>query len=198
MLRPIVRVGDTWRFAVENRLTGARHEETRRVMAIDTRQIVCENASTDPNHPRGRYVYTREWNLLERPGAGDADTAGVWRWTPHYPHVSFPLTIGQRRGGVATVENAVTGTRNVHSYITQVGPAEHVVVPAGRFRVLRVRYESTVTSNDGQQQLTWRNLETLHYAAAANLFVQFEHLTAGPDGKSARDTRHQLLEYRRA
>ena len=85
----------------------------------------------------------------------------------------------------------------MHRYVAAVGRARRIRVPAGEFDVLPVRYEADVKSDDGQAQLAWRNVETMHYAAAAGLYVQAEHTIVSPDGRLARDTVARLVEYRR-
>jgi hypothetical protein len=199
--RPEITVGDTWRFAVENRLSPGTAEETRRVLEVTADRIVCALRSTAAGAASGRYVYTREWNLLVRPAlaaAGEsAEDAGQWRWSPFYPHFSFPLVEGKQWSGTAIVENRATDTRNAHRYVATVGRARRISVPAGEFDVLPVRYEADVKSDDGHAQLAWRNVEVMHYAAAANLYVQAEHTIVSPDGRLARDTVARLVEYRR-
>ncbi len=199
--RPEIVVGDFWRFAAENRLSGGSAEETRTVLEVTDQRIVCELHSTAAGAAGGRYVYTREWNLLVRPAlaaAGEsAQDAGEWRWSPFYPHFSFPLVAGKQWSGTAIVENRATDTRNVHRYVATVGRVRRVRVPAGEFDVLPVRYEADVKSDDGQVQLAWRNVEVMHYAAAINLYVQAEHAIVSPDGRRARDTVARLVEYRR-
>jgi len=199
---PDVRAGDLWRFAGHDRLREVRYEESRRVIEVDAERIVCAIESTDAGAARGRAEYTRQWNLLSRPALAapedSPEDAGRWQWTPHYPQLRFPLDVGQRWRGTATVANEATGTRNVHHYHARVLAAATATVPAGRFDVLLVRFESTVASDDGQSQLSWRNVETLSYAPAANLFVRYEQRITGPDGAPARDLLLQLLEYRRA
>jgi len=199
--RPEIAVGDTWRFAVENRLSPGAAEETRRVVEVAPDRIVCELRSTAAGAASGRYVYTREWNLLARPAlaaAGEsAADAGQWRWSPFYPHFSFPLVEGKQWSGTAIVENRATDTRNAHRYVATVGRARRIEVPASAFDVLPVRYEADVKSDDGHAQLAWRNVEVMHYAAAANLYVQAEHTIISPDGRLARATVARLVEYRR-
>lgn len=201
MQRPEIAVGDFWRFAAENRLSPGTAEETRRVLEVAPDRIVCELRSTAAGAANGRYVYTREWNLLARPAlaaAGEsAEDAGEWRWSPFYPHFSFPLVEGKQWSGTAIVENRATDTRNAHRYVATVGRARRIRVPAGEFDVLPVRYEADVKSDDGQAQLAWRNVETMHYAAAVKLYVQAEHTIVSPDGRLARDTVARLVEYRR-
>jgi hypothetical protein len=199
--RPEIAVGDTWRFAVDNKLSPGAAEETRRVVEVAPDRIVCELRSTAAGAASGRYVYTREWNLLARPAlaaAGESvDDAGQWRWSPFYPHFSFPLVEGKQWSGTAIVENRATDTRNAHRYVATVGRARRIEVPAGAFDVLPVRYEADVKSDDGHAQLAWRNVEVMHYAAAANLYVQAEHTIISPDGRLARATVARLVEYRR-
>ena len=202
--RPQVAVGDTWRFASENRLAGTTAEETRLVRAVTDTRIECDNDSTDPNFARGRFIYTRHWNLVSRPAlaaAGDLpEDIGQWVWNPYYPHFRFPLVARKRWAGVARVTNTATDTTNVHRYVAEVLPAQKVSVPAGTFDVLPVRYDAQVASDgstDGNEQLAWRNVELLYYAPAVNLFAQVEHQITGPDGRPSRDSRLQLVEYRR-
>lgn len=200
--RPRVGKGDLWRFAVSDRLRNARFEETRRVIEVATQKIVCELSSTDPAFAAGRAEYTRDWNLLSRPAStvpGDEpDESNRWRWTPEYPQFRFPLAPGRQWQGQAFVENRVTDTRNVHRFRARVLDAERVTVPAGAFDVLPVRFESAVTSDDGQSRLTWSNVETLHYAPRANLFARYAQAITGPDGEPARDVLLELLDYRPA
>lgn len=197
--RPAVKAGDHWRFAVHDRLRDARSEESRRVIEVDAKRIVCELASTDPAFAAGPAEYTREWNLLSRPAAAvpgdEPDPDNRWRWTPHYPQFRFPLAPGRSWQGKATVENRATDTRNVHAYRARVLAASRVSVPAGTFAVLPVRFESTVSSGDGQARLAWRNEETLFYAPQVNLFTRYEQSITGPDGKPARELVIELLRY---
>jgi hypothetical protein len=197
--RPEVRRGDTWRFAVHDRLRDVHSEEARRVIEVNARRIVCELASTDPAFAAGRAEYTREWNLLSRPATAvpgdEPDPDNRWLWTPHYPQFRFPLATGHSWRGKATVENRATETRNVHTYRARVLAATSVIVPAGTTPVLPVRFESTVSSDDGQRRLAWRNAETLFYAPQVNLFARYEQSITGPDGRAARELTIELVRY---
>jgi hypothetical protein len=104
--------------------------------------------------------------------------------------------VGKQWRGRASVENLATGTRNVHEYQAQVLAPQTLVVPAGTYDTLPVRYAARVDSHDGEQRLVWRNVETLYYAPAANLFVRLEHGVTDPAGAPARDAVTQLIEYR--
>jgi len=199
---PAVRPGDRWRFAVTGRLGGTRHEESRRVIAVTEERIVCEVDSTDVHAARGRFVYTRQWNLLRRPApvpagasAEDVEAAGEWHWQPHYPQYDFPLLPGKLWRGTARASNRATGTANVHRYEAQVLAARFVDTPAGRFAVLPVRYVADVATEDDAPARRWRNEETLFYAPAANHFVRAEQRVVDPDGQPARDAVHELLAH---
>jgi hypothetical protein len=198
--RPRVATGDLWRYARLDRLHGLRFEDTRRVVEVDARRIVCELGSTAPHVASGRAEYTREWNLLSRPAAraadGEPDEDNRWRWTPHYPQFRFPLAAGKQWSGRATAANRATGTSNLHVYRARVLPAERIEVPAGTFETLPVRFESGVQSSDGEGQQAWRNVETLYYAPRVNLFARYEQAVTGPDGQPASDTQLELLQYR--
>lgn len=200
--RPVVAAGDLWRFATEDRLRQRSSEETRRIVQVTRERILCDNDSTAPGYARGRYVYTRHWNLVSRPALaapGDLpEDIGQWVWTPYYPHFRFPLAPGKRWRGSARVTNTHTDTTNVHRYEAEVLAPQTVSVPAGSFEVLPVRYEAQVASDDSAAQLAWRNVELIHYAPTVQCFVLAEHQVIGPDGQPSRDSRLQLLEYRRA
>jgi hypothetical protein len=198
---PDVRADDGWRFATIERLTSTAAEQTRRVIEVTDERIVCDVDSTSAGFARGRFVYTREWNLVSRPvlahPGGLAQDVGRWRWRPHYPQFSFPLVAGKTWHGQAVVENTATGTRNLHRYRARVLDARELVVGAGTFVVLPVRYEAQIDSDDGEQRVTWMSRETLDYAPAANLFVRAEFTVDGPDGRPARDSTLELIAYRR-
>lgn len=199
--RPAPRVGDTWRYAVTNRLASTRSEETRRVVEVTRDRIVCEVDSTDPGFARGRFIYTRQWNLLARPAlaqVGDLpEDTGQWRWQPAYPQFRFPLVPGKSWRGTARVSNSATETTNVHRYVARVLGVERIVVAAGPFDTLAVRYEAEVATAGDAQALVWRNRDTLHYAPAVHFFVRAEYGVIGPDGAPARDALHELVEFRR-
>jgi hypothetical protein len=196
---PTVRVGDRWRYAVVGRLSGVRSEETRRVIEVTAERIVCEVDSTDANVARGRFVYTRHWNLLSRPAPmrpGDSpEDVGEWRWQPFYPQFDFPLLPGKLWRGTARTSNRATETVNVHRYEARVLEPRTVTVPAGSFTALPVRYVSDVATEGEEPPRLWRNEETLYYAASVNLFVRAEHRVVDPAGMPARDAVHELLAY---
>ena len=199
---PTVRVGDRWRFVVTGRVGGKRNEEARHVVEVGAERIICAIDSTDPNVARGRFVYTRQWNLLVRPPllpagatAEEIAEAGEWRWQPHYPQYSFPLLPGKLWRGSARVSNSATDTANVHRYEAQVLAARSIETPAGAFRVLPVRYLADVLTEGETAPRPWRNEETLYYAAAANHFVRAEQRVVDPAGAVVRDAVHELLAY---
>lgn len=199
---PAVREGDRWRFAVTGRLGGTRHEESRRVIAVTADRIVCEVESTDAHAARGRFFYTRQWNLLRRPApvpagatAEEIEAAGDWRWQPYYPQYDFPLLPGKLWRGVARASNRATGTTNLHRYEARVLAARSVDTPAGRFAALPVRYVADVATEGDAPARLWRNEETLYYAPAVNHFVRAEQRVVDPAGQPARDAVHELLAY---
>jgi hypothetical protein len=201
--RPDVRDGDHWRFAVLNRLSGARNEETRRVLRVTHDRIHCDLRSTDAAFAGGHFVYTRHWNLVSRPAqahAGDTpEDAGRWTWRPPYPQFRFPLRPGKRWQGVARVSNAATDTTNEHRYLAEVLAPQSLVTAAGTLDVLPVRYEARVSTEGADDAtLVWRNLDLLHYAPALRLFVRAEYRVTAPDGSAARDSLYELIDHGRS
>jgi hypothetical protein len=196
---PAVRVGDRWRFAVTGRVSGVRSEESRRVVEVTADRIVCEVDSTDANAARGRFVFTRHWNLVSRPApmrSGESpDDVGEWIWQPHYPQFDFPLVPGKLWRGTARTSNRATGTANIHRYEGRVGEPHALVAPAGSFSVLPVRYVADVVTEGEEPPRLWRNEETLFYATAVNLFARAEHRVVDPAGDLARDSLHELIAY---
>jgi hypothetical protein len=196
---PTVRVGDRWRFAATGRVSGIHSEETRRVVEVTADRIVCQVDSTDAHAARGRFVYTRHWNLVSRPAPlreGETpEDVGQWRWQPHYPQFDFPLVPGKLWRGTARTSNRATETVNVHRYEGRVLPQRTLTVPAGTYAVLPVRYVADVVTEGEPTASPWRNEETLFYAAAANLFVRAEQRVVDPAGGVARDTVLELLAY---
>jgi hypothetical protein len=185
--RPRVRVDQAWHFAVEDKLVGRRYSESRRVVAVTADTIVTVHTTDHPAGVNGRFVYTPEWNLVERPALGGAD-AGLWLWEPPYPFFRFPLTAGRSWSGEATVANAATDTRNVNRYRATVQPLRRVTVPAGTFDTLPVHHQAQVVSGDAQQPLAWQLTETLDYAPDVHWIVQTTMRIVGPDGRLNRHT----------
>jgi hypothetical protein len=196
---PTVRVGDRWRFAVAGRVSGLRSEETRRVVEATADRIVCEVDSADVHASRGRFVFTRHWNLVSRPAPmrdGEApEDVGEWMWQPHYPLFDFPLVPGKLWRGTARSSNRATSTVNVHRYEARVLAPRRLAVPAGSFDVLPVRYAADVLTEGEAAPAPWRNEETLFYAAAVNNFVRAEQRVVDPAGGVARDSVAELLAH---
>lgn len=224
--RPEPRVGDLWIYRIDDRLRKARFEEMRRVIAIDAETITCEQRSDAPGYASGRWIYTREWNLLSRPAlAAPGDTeedAGRWVWTPAFPLFRFPLVAGDRASGEARVANAVTGTSNLHRYertilgrVSLRAPMESGPAPASppdtapssrppigirsrEVAVWRVRYVARVTVEGSDPPVTWLNEERYDYAPSVNAVYSMAHRVTGPDGTITRDAESVLLRHERA
>jgi hypothetical protein len=219
--RPDLRVGDRWVYRIEDRLRKARFEETRRVVALDAETITCEQRSDAPGYAGGRWIYTREWNLLSRPAlAAPGDTeedAGRWVWTPALPLFRFPLAAGDRATGEARVANAMTGTSNLHRYErTVLGPMRlreaapdwtppqpkpgerpPIGMRSQAITVWRVRYVARVTVEGSDPPVAWLNEETYDYAPNVNAVHAMTHRVTGPDGTITRDAESVLLRYER-
>ncbi|MFN3628466.1 MAG: hypothetical protein ACK4XK_00185 [Casimicrobiaceae bacterium] len=219
--RPDLRIGDQWTYRIEDRLRRAQFEERRRVVAIDAETFTCEQQSDAPGYASGRWIYTREWNLLSRPAlAAPGDTeedAGRWVWTPAFPLFRFPLVKGDREAGEARVANAVTGTSNLHRYEREVlgrfllrAPSESLrpsLAPTGaqpssglptrKIAVWRVRYVARVEVEGSDPPLAWVNEEHYDYAPSVNAVYAMTHRVTGPDGAITRDASSVLVRHSR-
>jgi len=215
---PKPRRGDTWTYRIDDRLRQARFEETRRVTALDGQTITCEQQSNAPGYASGRWVYTREWNLISRPALGapgdSEDDSGRWEWTPPLPLFRFPLRADDRLAGEARVRNAVTETSNLHRFARVIeGPVRTRLArpgagdatslaadrPANGEAILwRVRYRARVLVEGSDPPVEWINEETYDYAPFAQAVYAMSHRVRGPDGRLTRDAHSVLVRYVRA
>ncbi|MCX8097668.1 MAG: hypothetical protein N3F11_01410 [Casimicrobiaceae bacterium] len=217
---PQVRVGDRWIYRIDDRLRRMQFEERREVIALDADTITCEQRSDAPGYTNGRWVYTREWNLLSRPALGaPGDTeeeTGRWVWEPMFPLFRFPLRVGDRLTGEARVRNAVTDTVNRHRFERTVLGRQSLRAPAtdggatmpsvaGRppavgmrtrqIAVWRVRYVARVTVEGSDPPIEWLNEETYDYAPEVNAVYAMSHRVTGPDGAVTRDAVTTLSRF---
>jgi hypothetical protein len=150
--RPDVKAGDCWTYRRVSQDTGAER---------GTYALCATFASKDVIHVIARF-----------PGTADTD----WTWTSHwnpvtYPNgiqttdaglLNFPLREGQTYDATWVDESFSIGMRSTHRRTVHVTGWEDVVVPAGKFRALRLEAE-------GDYIRKWGGIDRTDAGAARNV-----------------------------
>lgn len=161
VVKPEIRVGDSWTYRATNVLgPGEDVHETRVSFADD--KVILAVSTRKRDAKEFDSSWTPEWNAVT------SYTGRMFR--PHTGTFRFPLRVGDKhavkyellRPRLDTIESSTTGA------VTVVG-WETVDVPAGKFRALKVELDSMVQPSDG----------TRAYRASGNLLVRSRCQTLG-------------------
>lgn len=178
--KPVVKVGDRWKFVVVDPLTKVARDATEQVVSEVAADgfIVVETA---PATEAKRQRYDPEWN-------GFQEVNGRME---HQVRVRFPLEPGKTWSSKYEWINA----RNRHGQLDmsyKVGQPERVTVPAGTFEAIPIEASGT-----------WRNfttgasgiaMEKRWYAPAARTMVRRTWVTRYAGGAPDQDTVFELQE----
>jgi len=143
VVKPEIRVGDSWTYRSVNMLAPGTHEHETRVSFADAKAILVV-ATRKSDGKEFDSSWTPEWNTVT------SHTGVIFR--PHSGVFQFPLRRGDKydvkyealRSRVETTMSSATGA------VTVVG-WESVDVPAGKFRAIKVEVERMVQPSDGSR-----------------------------------------------
>lgn len=145
--KPQVKVGDRWAYRRTNNLSKAASITfDSRVASTGPDEIVVVSKRRDRENETDGF-YTSEWNAI---------TLATMTFTPHLGHFKFPLEVGASYG--AAWEGLVKGSRWNAKYETtfKVMGWEEIIVPAGKFRALKLEGTGTFRRLDQMGGGWWR------------------------------------------
>lgn len=180
IVKPEVRVGDSWTYRSTNIFGSGTHVHEDRVSFTDDKVILLVSTSKN-DEKEADSSWTSDWNAVTSVGGVMyRPNAGVFR---------FPLRIGDRhdvryeqlRPRVTAVESSTTGSVKVVGW-------ETVEVPAGKFRAMKVEVVSTVRPSDSSRAYP-RDL-TYWYVPEVRRWVKYQGTTPRNRFSS------ELLEYK--
>jgi len=179
IVKPEIRVGDSWTYRSTNALAPGTHEHESRVSYADSKvSLVVSTRKSDGMEFDSSW--TPEWNAV-------TSYAGVM-YRPHAGVFRFPLRTGDKyevnfevlRPRVNTIATTVSGIARVVGWDT-------VDVPAGKFRAIRVEVEGVYRESDGG---SYQQHAILWYVPEVNRWAKF--LVVNPRFSGS----EELLEYK--
>lgn len=130
---PDVRVGNNWRYAVQDGFT----KLPRGTIEYRVSTVQGDTVTVEVLH-EGRQsteLYTREWKWLRRP----ATNMQTFAYTPAYEAFAFPLMPGKTWRSRVTATDPADGRRFPVRIAGAVLGWERIKVPAGEFDTIKVR-----------------------------------------------------------
>jgi len=189
--RPEVKVGDSWTYQQKDLWTNTvQPPYTQTVEAVSEVSIRVQSTNQDGRH--FNFVFTRDWNVSERPGPRKVE--------PYWPSYSWPLEVGKKWSGDATwraQDPSQLGTWK-GTFQSQVTKVEKITVAAGTFDTIKIerrgRYVTDATIS-GWRGWSGEILETVWYAPAVRRAVKFTYTdTSGSRIFSKNET--ELIQYK--
>jgi hypothetical protein len=180
VVKPEIRVGDSWTYRSTNIFGPGTHEHEDRVSFTNDKVILLVSTSKSDGKEADS-SWTTDWNAVT--------SIGGLMYRPNAGIFRFPLRIGdkhdvryeQLRPRVTAAENSTIGSVKVTGW-------ETVEVPAGKFRAIKVEVESTVRPSGGSRAYP-RDL-TYWYVPDVRRWVKDQGVT--PRNKFS----SELLEYK--
>ena len=180
VVKPEIRVGDSWTYRGTNVLgPGTQEHEARVSFADDKVILVVSTRKSDGKEFDSSW--TPEWNAVT------SYTGLMYR--PPTGVLRFPLRVGDKysikfevlRPQVSTVMSLATGTATVVGW-------ETVEVPAGKFRAMKVEAEWTNQPFDGSR--AFQQQATFWYVPEVRRWVKLQAVNPN------RRLSEELLEYK--
>ena len=180
IVKPEIRVGDSWTYRSTNVLEPGTYEQETRVSFINDKVILLVSTRKSDGKEFDS-SWTTDWNPVS------SYTGFTYR--PHGLVFRFPMHVGDAYGWkyeilrprANTVVNVTTGKAKVVGWDT-------VEVPAGKFRAIKVELENIVQPSDGSRLFEWQ--ATFWYVPDVRRWVKF---VSTPPGRTISE---ELLSYR--
>jgi hypothetical protein len=155
---PKVTAGSSWVYA-STRSDGKTATVRTEVLRARAGEIVVNRAGTE-------VTYSEPWTIVRTKTGKRTVTL-----TPGMQTVPFPLVVGQTHLQRIDIVDEANGSKRTDAVVTAVRGWEDIVVPAGRFRVLRIDREER---NGIDTSAPGRTVGTYWYAPEVRLHAQIE------------------------
>jgi hypothetical protein len=190
--RPDVKVGDSTVYQELDVRTGEKRDTAFVVTAIDADKIVNETSGATS----GARTYTRDLNPVEI----KAGEVVMFAYKPFLPYLQFPLEVGRKWDIPYEVEvMARAGNRSAKwQWQARVVAAEAVTVPAGTFQSLKIEYDASFNTRQGNQSYSGTHKETAWFAPQLGRIVKRDYEQAVPSRKSLEHHVIELVSFKPA
>jgi len=180
VVKPEIRVGDSWTYRTTNLLGPGTQEQTLRVGFVDAKTLLVVS-TTKGEGKEYDSSWTPEWNAVT------AQSGMMFR--PNSGLLRFPLRLGDKhevnyellRPRANIPESATSGTSTVAGW-------ETIEVPAGKFRAVRIELDTMVRSAEAARAFPRR--ATFWYVPEVRRWVKFQVTTPKFTGVE------ELIEYK--
>lgn len=193
--KPRIVVGDTWTYKTEVRggpagpgsRTFAEALEVTAVAANRVNAVLTRKTegATDSEPVESDMIFDTDWNILVT-GSRGARPSALMR--PSMELLKFPMKPGDGYRSDYDMETLPDSNIARHRRATKVVGWEDIVVPAGKFRALRIESEGTVQV--AKKPKPGRSIVTAWYAPEVRRWVRLEQ-EFGPGALTS-----ELLSYR--
>jgi hypothetical protein len=141
---PIIKVGDSYKFEIENiSNTKLSYVASREVTAIDGNRMTVVTTNEKSGSKRSNY-YDLTWGYL---GSGADGKDGV-SFTPALKYLNFPLSVGKKWTAQSVETDNKTKHQRYHTINGIVESWEKITVPAGEFDALKIVLQTEVKDGD--------------------------------------------------
>ena len=180
VVKPEIRVGDSWTYRGTNILGPGTQVHESRVSFVDEKVILVVSTRKSDGKEFDS-SWTSEWNAVT------AHSGNMYR--PHTGFFKFPLHVGERYELNFEQFRPRANTRINRSAGSAVAVGwETVDVPAGKFRAMRMEAEYVTTPSDGGNPFPQKGV--YWYSPEVRRWVKFQFV--GPNSLLA----EELLEYK--
>ena len=178
--KPDVKIGDRWVYRRTDVITGRTQFEYEMRVTFVGPEAILAVAGRRGGELTTDLHSTAEWNPLLSDG---------YVYTPHGGWFKFPLTVGESHDSAYTTQKPNEDAKSERK--TVVVGWEDVVVPAGKFRALKVEIKGTWQLVFGRAGGT--TVQTIWYVPEVKRWVKFDYKNAWNGGGSGLSS--ELLEY---
>ena len=163
-LAPELKVGDTWEYrSIDGYGKTEIFSNTVTSVSPEGHAIEWESKIDGKKVQR---TYTKDWNPVKR------DEGLVY--TPYYPYLKFPLSVGKTWSEESSLDRAGDNTRWTYSTQGKVVSFGKVKVAAGEFDAYEVTTNATYNAQRPSGRWGGRRTETWWYAPAVKSIVKSE------------------------
>ena len=167
VVKPEIRVGDSWTYRSSNLLAPGTDEQQTRVSFVSDKAILVVSTLKSSGKEFDS-SWTLEWNAVT------SHSGLIFR--PHSGLFRFPLRVGDKYGAsYDLLQPKVNTILNTASHEVTAVAWETIEVPAGKFRVIRLEQEARIEAADGSNAYQVKG--TYWYSPDVRRWVKFQ-LTA--------------------